>query len=62
MDLTVRQHIENLQSRLSALNAEFMDETDPAKRNRLESEIRAVELALSHFQAALEAEKKLSTT
>lgn len=61
MDLTVREHIERLQSQLSTLNTEFMDETDPEKRNHLESEIRAVELALSHFEAALELERKLSS-
>ena len=59
MDLTVRQHIERLQSQLTALNSEFMDETDPAKRNQLESEIRAIELALSHFESALELENKI---
>ncbi len=60
MDLTVRQHIANLEERLRQLNLEFMDETDTVRRNRLESEIRAVELALSHFRTALELEKSLS--
>lgn len=59
MDLTVRQHIERLENQLGALNLEFMAETDTAERNRLESEIRAVETALSHFRAALEVEKNL---
>ena len=61
MDLTVRQHINNLEERLRNLNLEFMDETDTIRRNRLESEIRAVELALSHFRTALELEKSLSS-
>lgn len=60
MDLTVRQHIGNLEERLRNLNLEFMDETDTTRRNLLESEIRAVELALSHFRTALELEKTLS--
>ncbi len=62
MELTVRQHIENLEERLRELNLEFMDETDTDRRNRLESEIRAVELALSHFRTALDLEKSLSQT
>ena len=61
MDLTVRQHIERLESHLNALNAEFMDEKNTDRRNRLESEIRAVELALSHFRVALELEDTFSS-
>lgn len=60
MDQTVGQHIKNLEERLRHLNLEFMDETNTARRNRLESEIRAVELALSHFRTALELERSLS--
>ena len=61
MELTVRQHIERLESRLNALNAEFMDEKNTDRRNQLQSEIRAVELALSHFRAALELEDSFSS-
>ena len=61
MDFTVRQHIEKLETHLSKLNAEFMDETDTARRNQLESEIRAAEIALSHFRSALEIENSIRT-
>jgi hypothetical protein len=61
MDFTVRQHIEKLETHLRKLNAEFMEETDTARRNQLESEIRAAEIALSHFRSALEIENAIRT-
>ena len=61
MELTVRQHIERLESRLNALNTEFMDEKNTDRRNQLESEIRAVELALSHFRTALDLDNSISS-
>ena len=62
MDHTVREHIESLQARLNALNVALM--TGPkslAERNRIESEIRAVTMALEYFHAALLAEQNIST-
>ncbi len=58
MDVTVRQHINRLQRRLEALNEEIMRSSlSHEERNKLESDIRAVSLALSHYQAALAIEK-----
>ena len=53
MDITVREHVANLEARIKALAAELMEEKNLAKRNVMESEIRAAELALSHYRAAL---------
>ena len=59
MDRTVREHITALHERLNALSAQLMEEADREKRNALEAEIRAANLALGYFNAALESEKKL---
>jgi hypothetical protein len=47
MDLTVRQHIEQLEDRLKELSFRIMNENDKNIRNVLEAEIRAAGLALS---------------
>ena len=48
-----------LEQKLNLLNARIMDESDRAKRNQLESELRAVESALTHYRSALEAEERI---
>jgi hypothetical protein len=60
MDRTVGQHIQALEQRLNLLNARIMDESDRAKRNQLESELRAVESALGHYRSALEVEERIT--
>jgi len=57
MDRTVGQHMLALEQKLNLLNSRIMDESDRAKRNQLESELRAVESALTHYRSALEAEE-----
>jgi hypothetical protein len=58
MERTVREHIEKLQSRLTALNFALMrGQKNLSERNRIESEIRAVTMALEYFHAALLAER-----
>jgi len=59
MDRTVGQHVQALEQKLNLLNARIMDESDRAKRNQLESELRAVESALTHYRSALEAEEPI---
>ncbi len=59
MDRTVGQHMQALEQKLNLLNARIMDESDRAKRNQLESELRAVESALTHYRSALEAEERI---
>ncbi len=53
MDVSVRDHIAHLEARIKALAAELMEEKNLAKRNVMESEIRAAEMAISHYRAAL---------
>jgi hypothetical protein len=59
MDITVREHINRLESRIQRLNREIMDNrASKDERNRLEAEIRAATSALTHFRAALEIENQ----
>ena len=61
MDRPVRDHISHLENRLRKLNQEVMDNSrSQEERNRLESEIRAANLALSYYREALDLEKKIS--
>ena len=53
MDVSVRDHIAHLEARIKALAAQLMDQKNLAKRNVMESEIRAAELAVSHYRAAM---------
>ena len=61
MDRTLRQHIEDLQQKLQVLTAQLMDE-EPGQvksRRELESELRAVESALTLYRSAFEIEARL---
>jgi hypothetical protein len=49
MDRTVAQHIQALEEKLNLISAQIMQENDSYKRNHLESELRAVESALTHY-------------
>jgi len=50
-----------LRKRLEELNVAAMKENlSRSQRNRIEAEIRWVNLALSHFEKALKAENKVS--
>jgi Skp family chaperone for outer membrane proteins len=62
MDKTLGIHIAHLEEKLRDLNKELMDEARTrAEHNRLESEIRAAELALVYYRKALELEQQLTT-
>ncbi len=62
MDRPLREHISFLERRIRELNSSLMEESRTlAERNGFEAEIRAAELALAHYRAALELEKKLTT-
>ena len=62
MDKTVGQHMQALEQKLNVLNEGIMDENDRAKRNQLESELRAVESALTLYRSALQAEERIVKT
>ena len=59
MDTTVREHMQRLEEKRQLLSAQTMEESDTEKRNRLESELRAVESALKFYRDALETERRL---
>jgi hypothetical protein len=61
MDVTVREHLQRLEQRLQALSQEIMENRPRGDRNKLEAEIRAVNLAITHYRAALELEESLPT-
>ncbi len=61
MDLTLGQHIRRLQLRLEALSEEIMRPgISLEQRNNIESNIRAVNMALEHYRAALDIEQSIS--
>jgi len=60
MERPVKEHIYVLERRVQKLNRLIMDNRRTQKeRNRLESEIRAAQLALDHYRKALELEKQI---
>lgn len=60
MDKTVRQHLEELEQRMKIINSRIMDEHDLANRNNLQSELRAVESAITLYRSALEIEGRVT--
>ncbi|HEV2696727.1 MAG TPA: hypothetical protein VGU90_01970 [Terriglobales bacterium] len=59
MDRPLREHIDNLQSRILRLGEQVMDNNlTQEERNKIQSEIWAAELALNHYRKALELEQK----
>jgi len=63
MDTPVGEHIRRLEERLLELNARIMEnDRNLADRNRIEADIRAAHLAIAHYQAALNAEHKLTSS
>ena len=62
MDKPVGTHIRELEERAERLAANLLkEELKPTERNRLESDIRAINLALVYFREALELEKQIQT-
>jgi uncharacterized protein YlxW (UPF0749 family) len=60
MERPVKEHIYFLERRVQKLNRLIMDNTrTQEERNRLESEIRAAQLALDHYRKALELERQV---
>ena len=62
MDRSLKEHISFLETRQQELHREMMEEGRTlVERNRIESEIRAAELALIYYRNALELERQLTT-
>ena len=62
MHISVGEHIQNLERKRDLLSGQIMEESNRTKRNQLETELRAVESALTHFRSAIEIEQRLSST
>ena len=61
MQTPVGEHIRKLEERLKVLNVQIMQNRQTLNdRNKIEAEIRAANLALTYYKAALELEKSLS--
>jgi hypothetical protein len=58
MNRTVGEHIQSLEEKRKLLSGRIMEERDRAKRNQLETELRAVESALTLYRSALEVEAR----
>ena len=52
MKRTVQEHIQDLEQRLLSLNTRIMEGSNDGVRNQLESELRAVESALTLYRTA----------
>jgi hypothetical protein len=62
MDQTLNVHISFLEKKLDDLHKEFLDDARTrVERNRIESDIRAAELALVYYKKALELEQQLTS-
>jgi hypothetical protein len=60
MDRPLKDHISYLERRLQELNAQIMENRrTQIDRNHIESEIRAVQLALTYYRKALELERQV---
>jgi hypothetical protein len=60
MDKPLKLHIKFLEQQLQSLHQKVMEDGFTAReRNRIESEIRAAQLALEHYQKAFALEHRL---
>lgn len=60
MEITVGEHIQNLESRRQRLHEESMkNRLSQERRKEIEAEIRAFTTAISHFHAAIETEHQI---
>jgi hypothetical protein len=60
MERSVREHLQRLDERLQLLSQQIMENSSLEERNKLEAEIRAANLAIAHYKAALELEQDLT--
>lgn len=60
MEKSVREHLRTLDERLQSLSQQIMENRSLEERNKLEAEIRAANLAIAHYKAALELEQSLT--
>jgi hypothetical protein len=61
MHRSVGEHIQNLEKKRDLLSEQIMEERNRTKRNQLETELRAVESALTLFRSAIDIEARISS-
>lgn len=59
MDRSVREHLAKLKATRDSLTRQLMTVKEKSERNRIEAEIRAATMAISHFEAGLDMEHGL---
>ena len=59
MNLTVQEHLQKLEQRLTEISGRIMVEQEKNQRNQLETELRAVESAIAYYRSALEIELRV---
>jgi hypothetical protein len=62
VERTLKEHLDSLRGRLETLSSQLMECANREDANRLQSEIRAIELAIAHYEAALKIEKRFAPT
>ena len=62
MKRAVKDHIAELIELLKELNEQLARESDQLARKGIEADIRAANMALTHYQLALELEEQLKAT
>lgn len=62
MNRTLAEHIEALEQKQNFISEQIMQESKQERCNDLESELRAVEAALTQYRSAFEIENRLSMT
>ena len=61
MDRSLRDHVTDLEKRISDLNRKLMEDARTlTERNEIESNIRATQLVLDYYLRALQLERELS--
>jgi seryl-tRNA synthetase len=60
MQRTLQEHLDELHARRKELSADISRSFNRSEANRIESELRAVEMAIKHFEAAIKIEQSLS--
>jgi hypothetical protein len=61
MHRSVGEHIQSLEKKRDLLSEQIMEERNRTKRNQLETELRAVESALTLFRSAIDIEARISS-
>jgi hypothetical protein len=59
MDKPLGEHIRRLQEKREQIGVAIMQETNKTRRNHLESQLRAIESALTLYRSALEIEERV---